>query len=258
MRTPIQITFSVWRALFLREALFRLFGDRGAWFWLLLEPMIQIIVLMFIFAAVRLHQVGGVGSSIWIMVGMLAFLMFRRTGTQAMNAIASNRALFSYRQVKPVDTVIVRTLVEGFLMCLVVFLLMSGAALVGLDVLPSDPLEVMTAFFGLWLLGVGYGLILSVAKELVVELGNIANLLLTPLYFISGVIIPLQSIPEPYRHWLAFNPILHGVEGARLGFSPFYRVPQALDVGYLYAFASVLIFLGLLLHLHFAQELAAE
>jgi len=47
-RSPWSITWSVWRAMFLREALYRLFHRRAAWRVLLLDPIGHIAFLMFI------------------------------------------------------------------------------------------------------------------------------------------------------------------------------------------------------------------
>lgn len=41
-RNPLTVTFAVWNALLLREALSRLFGRRAAWFWLLFEPIFHV------------------------------------------------------------------------------------------------------------------------------------------------------------------------------------------------------------------------
>jgi len=35
----LRVTFSVWKAMFLREAVARLSAGRAAWLWLLLEPV---------------------------------------------------------------------------------------------------------------------------------------------------------------------------------------------------------------------------
>src|SRR5690606_32810520 len=99
--------------------------------------------------------------------------MFRRTGMQSMNALGANGALFAYRQVKPVDTVLVRSALEGFLLVIIATLILGAAAILGYPVMPADPLKVITAFFGLWLFGLGFGLLASVANQLIEELGNV-------------------------------------------------------------------------------------
>lgn len=257
-RTSAHIALSVWKALILREAIYRLFGSRAAWVWLLLEPVVHVVFLMFIFTVVRLRVVGGIETPLWLMVGLLAFFMFKRTGTQAMQAVVSNQALFAYRQVKPVDTVLSRAALEGFLMVLVAMLLFSGAGLFGLDVIPADPLAVLQAFLGMWLVGLGFGLMGSVATVMLPELGKVIVLAMTPLYFLSGVIFPIIRVPLPYREWLMLNPLAHGLEAARLGFAPYYQAVPELSMAYLYGFALVSVFLGLALHTRYAVRLATR
>ncbi|MGE8454683.1 MAG: ABC transporter permease, partial [Pseudomonadales bacterium] len=181
MRSSLLITFSVWRAIFLRESLDRLFGERAAWFWLLIEPILHIGFLGWIWTVVRVHTMGGIDVLIWLMVGLLAFFLFRRTAIQVMYAIDCNRPLFAYRQVKPFDPAIVRGALEAFLMTLVSITILLVANLLGHDAIPADPLLVVVAVFGLWLLGLGYGLVASVLMELVPELEHILNILMLPL-----------------------------------------------------------------------------
>ncbi len=257
-RTPTAVTLSVWKALFIREALSRLFAGRAAWFWMLTEPVFHVAYLMFIFTVVRVRTVGGIDYAIWLMVGLLAFFMFRDTGTQVMNAIGANQALFAYRQVKPVDTVLVRGGLEGMLMIVVTFILLTGAAMLGHSVVPADPLAAFEAFFGLWLLGMGYGLVTSVLSKLVPELGWIIRLLMIPMYIISGVMFPLSAVPQNYRYWLLLNPVAHGLEAARLGFVTNYHATPELSISYMFGFALVINFLGLLLHRRYAARLASE
>lgn len=257
-RTPAQVVASVYRALFLREALTRISSSRAAWFWLLAEPVFHVTYMLVIFTVIRVHTVGGIDTVVWLIVGMLAFFMFRRTGTQVTKAISANQALFTYRQVKPVDTVLVRGGLEGFLMTLVAGILLTGAALFGHSVVPADLLAVLEAFLGLWLVGMGFGLVASVAGELVPELGRVIDFAMMPLYLISGVILPLSTVPQPYREWLMLNPVAHGLEAARLGFAPYYHAVPELSIAYLYGFALVIVFLGLALHRRFALRLVTQ
>jgi capsular polysaccharide transport system permease protein len=252
------ITLSVWKALFLRETLSRLFSGRASWFWLLAEPVFHIIYLVLVFTVIRVRTVGGIDTTVWLITGMLAFFMFRRTGIQVMNAISANQALFTYRQVKPVDTLLVRGGLEGLLMILIVSILLGAAALFGHSVVPADPLAVLEAFFGLWLVGMGFGLVTSVASELVPELGRVINFVMMPMFILSGVIFPLSALPQPYRDWLLLNPVAHGLEAVRLGFAPHYHAVPELSIAYIYGFALVSIFLGLALHRRFALRLVTQ
>lgn len=257
-RSALQVTFSVWQALFLREALTRVASGRAAWFWLLAEPVFHVSYVVLIFTAIRVRHIGGMDAAVWIMVGMLAFFSFRRTGTQVGNAISANQALFTYRQVKPVDAALVRAGLEGFLMVLVALVLLAGMVLLEHDTLPGDPLSVLGAFAALWALGLGFGLVTSVLSQLVPEFERVLGFVMMPLYMVSGVVFPLVSVPAPYREWLMLNPVAHGVEAVRAGFSPYYHSVPELSLSYLYACALVLVFLGLALQRRFALRLQTQ
>jgi capsular polysaccharide transport system permease protein len=258
VRSPLSITLSVWRAIFLREALDRLFRERGAWLWLVVEPMMHISFFAFGYAAIRAHAVGGMDITIWLMVGLLSFFLYRRTAIQVLYGMDCNRPLFAYRQVKPFDAAIVRAGLEAFLMILISIAILTLATLLGHSTLPNDPLMVLSAAAGLWLFAVGYGLVASVLMELVRELEHVLNILMLPLYIISGTILPLSSVPLPYRDWLMINPIAHGLEVVRMGFVPYYHVVPGTSLGYLYAWALTSICLGLLLYRRFAVRLMMQ
>ena len=254
-RSSLEISRSVLGALFLRESLGRLSSGRAAWLWLLAEPVLHISYMLFIFTVIRVRSVGGIDSLLWLMLGMLGFFLFRRTGTQVSNAVSANKALFTYRQVLPIDTLLVRAFLEGFLMIFVAGILLAGAALLGHSVLPADPLAALEAFAGLWLLGLGFGLVACVASELVPELGRVINFLMMPIYLLSGVVFPLSAVPKPYREWLMLNPLAHGLEAARLAFAPHYHAVEGLSISYMFGCALALIFLGLALQRRFATRL---
>lgn len=251
------ITGSVWKALFLREALVRLFSKRAGAVWLLAEPLANIVILMFIFSVIRVRHMGGIDAAVWIMVGMLGFFMFRRTGMITMRAVTMNRPLFTYRQVKPIDAVLVRGAVEGLIMLFVMLILLAGAGLLGVEVMPGDSLLALGQLVVLWCLGMGFGLVTSVSIELIPELGEVMNLIMMPLYFLSGVIFPISVVPVPYRDWMLWNPIAHAVEGVRLGFAPHYHPVNGLNLWYPAGAALVLVVVGVALHRRFAGRLIA-
>ncbi len=247
MASPLQNTLSTWHALFLRETLERLFSVRMGWLWLLAEPAIHIIFISVMLSVIRQRQMGGMDVIAWVIIGLLAFFLFRRTATQTMHSIDCNRAFFAFRQVRPFDTVFVRALVELYVMIFVSLLIIGGAAFIGRDFFPHEPLLIMGAALGLWSIGLGYGMVTSVIMRLVPETKYLLAVLVRPLYFISGVIFPTITIPQPYRDYILYNPLLHGVEAMRLGFFPHYNVAEP-DLGYLYVWSLCLVTLGLVLY----------
>lgn len=255
--TTLKTALNVWKALLLREGVRRFFGSRAAWFWLIANPVIQIAFMSGIFTFIRQRQVGGMDVVIWLVLGVVVFNLFRRCTTQGMNAISSNKGLLAFPQVKPVDAVFMRVFLELFILTIVMVVISVGLLLFNKYLIPENFLQIAAAFLGMWLMGVGVALIASAFVELVDEVTQLISFLMMPLYLISGVIIPLAQIPQPYRDYLLLNPLTHGVEAARAGFSSTYHAFPELDIGYLYIVALVTLFLGLLLQQHFNQKLSA-
>jgi len=255
IRNPLSVSFAVWRAIFLREALDRLFDMRFAWFWLLAEPVLHMGFIAFIFSVIRMRTVGNADVVVWIIVGMLAFFLFRRTAVQVTHAVDSNRPLFTYRQVKPFDPAIARAVLEAFVMAIISLLILGFVSLLGHETFPADALLVMEAVIGIWLFGVGYGLIASVLMALVSEMEHVLKILMMPLYMVSGVILPMVNIPLPFREILMINPIAHGLELVRMGFFPYYHTVPGLSLSYLYGWGITSVFLGLAMYRRFAMQL---
>lgn len=257
-RGSLQIMLSVWKALFLREATFRLFGTRAAWAWLLIEPLTHFAFLTFLFAVIRQRAIGGIDIVPWLIIGLFGFFTFRRTASQMGGALDSNRALFTYRQVLPFDAIIVRGFLEGMIMLVALAVVTIALSLWGLNVMPADPLYLIAALVGLWLFGAGLGLVIAILGELADEARQILSMVMMPLYFISGVIFPIMIIPAQYRSFILVNPIVHGLEAARIGFAPFYHAPPEISLAYLYTWVLCTFVVGLVLYRRFSKLIVAQ
>lgn len=258
LRSPLQVAAGVWHALLMREALRRFFAFRGAWAWLLVEPLFHAAYLTLIYTVVRVKTVGGIDTVVWLLSGLMGFFLFRRTFEQVCLALRANRPLFSYRQVKPFDTFFVRALLEGVVMAVITFSIFFAATLFEHVFFPDAPLTVLLAFLSAWLMGFGWGLIMAIAEGLVSELGTLIDLLTRPLYLISGVVFPLSSLPPQIRDWLMLNPLAHVLENIRLGFASHYHAVPETDLTYTFLAALVLVFMGLLMVRRFEWKVIAK
>ena len=258
-RTPWMITRAVWHAMFLREALSRTTGDRLAWFWMLAEPAAMIAVMAAIRGlAMGEQHVSGADFIPWTVTGMLGFFLFRENMMRSIGAIGANKGLFTYRQVKPIDAVLVRCFVEGTLKSFILLLFIIAGLLLQIDLIPSDPLRAIICWLSLWTLGIGFGLCLSALSTLISEIGRIVQIISLPLLIISGAVMPLQVVPFELQHYLLLNPIVHGVESLRLAFFSGYHSLDGISLTYLWFWSLSLVLIGLILHIRFEQRLKAE
>ncbi|NGO89839.1 MAG: ABC transporter permease [Halomonas sp.] len=258
-RTPWQVTRSVWYAMFVREALSRTMGDRMGWFWMIFEPVAFVGIMVAMRSFIRGGRLVVNAEFIpWLIAGLMGFMLVREGMLRGMGAIEGNQALFAYRQVQPIDPVLVRNFLEGALRSLVFLIFIGGGLMLGLDMYPDNALRVMAAWLSLWSLGLGLGLVTSVAATLVPEIGKVIRMLSLPLMILSGVIIPLNSLPHWLLEYLMLNPIPHGLETLRLGFFEKYQVVHGTSMLYFWLFTLTLISMGLLMHLRFVDRLKAK
>jgi capsular polysaccharide transport system permease protein len=258
VRSPFALTVDVWRALFLREALYRVSQDRMAWAWLLLEPIAHVALLIWAFTSFRHLVIAGADTAVFVTLGVLGFFVPRNILLRSVDAISQNAPLFAYRQVKPVDTVLVRAALEVALELCIFLVIFAGLALLGHEVVPADPLRAAEALGVLWLLGGGLGLTASAAGKMIPETSRVMRVLVNPVYFLSAVFYPIMALPPVAREALLFNPFVHGIEALRAGFMPTYRVPPDIELAYPLAAALALIFLGLAMHVRFRAKLIEQ
>ncbi|SEM44126.1 capsular polysaccharide transport system permease protein [Halomonas caseinilytica] len=245
--------------MFLREAISRTMTDRMGWFWMIAEPAAFTLIMVSIRGFIRGDRlIVGAEFIPWMIVGLMGFFLIREGLMRGLGAVEANQALFAYRQVQPVDSVLVRNFLEVMLRTLIFLLFIVGALMLGTDLMPDHALYAMWDWFSLWCLGLGLGLIVSVAGTLVPEIGKIVRMLSMPLLILSGVIFPLHQLPHWLLEYVMLNPIVHGLEMLRASFFEGYHVVHGTSMTYFWAWTLSTLALGLLMHMRFRDRLKAR
>ncbi len=200
------------QALVLREIRTRFGHYRLGYPWALAEPVAHVAVLSIIFGLRSPTVAGNVDFPLFLATGIIPYLLFHRMVMRGMSTVEGNRALFSYRQVKPIDTLIARAILEVVIYGAVFVVFMTGAAWLGFDVAVHDPLPVLMVFLLLALLGLGLGSLACVAATMFTDTTQVVPIVLRPLYFISGIFFSVERLPAEYRDYLLWNPVLHALE----------------------------------------------
>ncbi|TGV05381.1 sugar ABC transporter permease, partial [Alcaligenaceae bacterium 429] len=115
-RSAFAITKAVIFALVLREMQTRFGSRRMGAFWLMFEPIASIAVMMVIFTVIRARQVPGMDFPIFLLTGIVPFMLMRNIALKLMDSVEANRALFAYRNITIFDTYIARVMVECAIM----------------------------------------------------------------------------------------------------------------------------------------------
>ena len=241
-----QIQWRVIKALVYREIRRRVGDLQGGFFAVLIEPMGQVLVWAILRYVITMSPiVNNLNIILFLVAGVIPFSIYSRIATYGLATMEANKALLFYRRVKPIDTILARSVEElGIYSCSAVLLFSAIWLYLGQVVLQNLP-QLVIAFLLVTLLGVATGLLTLVGSFYFLNLKQIMPWVNRILYFTSGVIIAPVALPQFVREILVYNPILQCIELARLGLSSDYQVPDGIDLYYPTGFALVYLSLSL-------------
>ena len=213
--------------------------------WVLLEPAAQTVLLSAFWYMLRREQIGGVNIMLFVAVGAIPYSIIQRSLGGIPRALKANEAFYNYQQVKPIDSVIARFILEWLL-------LMAGGAMtlfllawyMELVISFDRLLELAGMLLLASALGFGAALMLATYGMLYDAVNRVAAVVSRALMFVSAVFYSVAELPTAARQAIAWNPAAQIVEYARhyaLGTHLFREA----DLRYAMASALVAVFLGL-------------
>ena len=252
-RKSFSVFASVVKALFLREIEMRISVGRSGLLWIFLEPFLQTLILISIRVAVFEKQ-GGSGHAanfdyaVFMASGFIAFNMFRHILTSSVGAFNANRGLFSYKQVKPIDTIIARTLLQVFLSAIILLVFLAiGVFFHFENAIPKNILMVALGYIWLTVFSFAIGLLAAIGNTFFVSIGKFIGVISFGLLIFSAVFYPLISVPPAAREWLLYNPLVHFMEMIH-GFWIDELDDRFVDYRYMALWTIVPLFIGLWLY----------
>jgi len=245
MTRAIKIQARVVGALLLREARVRHGRTQFGYLWAIVEPVFHVVILSALFSTFARQAPFGDSMGLFFATGVLPFHLYRNTAQYLGAAFEANKPLFNYPVIQQLDAVFARFLLELATWFIVVLIVMSFVIGVLDAPKPNDLAGILHAMAFVALFGFGLGLLNAVIRRKYNAWGVMFNVATSPLLFLSAVFYTLESIPSEFRGYLAWNPLVHGVEGFRTGYYLNYR-SSALDLNYLMWCGLVCLCLGLL------------
>ncbi len=225
-QSPWQIQKAVVFALIVRELNARFGRFRLGYAWAILEPLALITILSCIRLAIGRSDLAGLPYPVFFASGIMPFLLFQHIVQTCLMSVEANQSLFNYQRVKPSDTVVSRVIIETVITLASGALIFTSMYLAGLVFTWNNTLEFLAAASLCVLFASGLGLGLSVIGPLWQESKKIVPVIIRPFFFISGIFFAAGDIPEPYRSYLLWNPLLHVTELIRSSMFAEYQEPQ--------------------------------
>ena len=233
-------------ALLLRETKTRFGMNQLGYLWALLEPLLWIGTFAGFYYFFGRLTPPGMSLVAFLTTGVVPFSLFRDTASRAMSAIEANKGLLFYPQVRPLDLVAARTVLEIFTHVVVMIVLLGAVALwEGMPHINS----LLETILGLGLasgLGASLGLVLCGLSVFSPTVERLFPTVLRLFFWFSALFHPVEAVPRSMRDILLLNPVVHAIELTRDGWFPGYGA-RHIDPYYPLIVIMVLSFLGLTL-----------
>jgi capsular polysaccharide transport system permease protein len=231
-------------ALVLRETRTRFGTHQLGYIWALTEPVILIATFAIMYMVVGRLAPLGLGIVPFLTTGFVPFLLFRESANRSLSAIGANRGLLFYPQVRPLDLVISRIILEFATQVVVFVLIMAAICLYDWKAPNVDPLKLLGGFLLSFGLGASLGLTTCSLSVFSPTVERLVGPLLRPLFWVSGLFYAPSMLPRSVLRAQLYNPLVYAVELVRAGWFEQYH-PADIDITYPLAWIGVLLLIGL-------------
>lgn len=242
----LRVQIRVIQALTSRELMTRFGRQNIGFLWIMVEPLMFAGLVGVVWSYLRGPEAYGLSILAFIVTGYIPLTFLRHSFGRSASIFVANSALLYHRQVKVLDFISVRVLIEaiGAMMAF----LFAAIVLIFFDVFPIPShvgsLVAGWAIYAFFVLSVCTVLApLSELSEVVEKLVPISVYISIPF---SGVFNLASWMPPNIREALMWSPMVSGMELMRYGvfgdvITPYYDVGKALSV------STVCLLVGLIL-----------
>lgn len=205
-------------ALLMREVITRFGRHNIGVLWVFIEPMIFTLGVAGLWTAAGFQHGSSIPIVAFAITGYSSVLLWRNCASQSVGAISANLGLLYHRNVRVIDVLLVRSILE-VAGASASFGLLSGVFIsIGWMAPPVDALLVVFGWFMLAWFGTALALLIGAGaaySHVVDKLWTPAAYLLFPL---SGAAYMVEWLPTSMQDILLALPMVHGVEMLRQGY----------------------------------------
>jgi capsular polysaccharide transport system permease protein len=238
--TQLQVVY----ALLLRETKTRFGVSHLGYIWALVPTAAWILMFAGLYQIIGRLAPEGMSMMAFLTTGIVTFSAFRETATRCMSAVEANKGLLFYPQVRPLDLVIARAVLEA-----ATHVVLLALFLVGLGLYEGFPRidSLLWTLFGLGLataLGASLGLLCCGLYVYSATVERVFGTVMRVVFWSSALFHPIATMPKIGRDILLLNPVAHTIEIVREGWFPGYDA-RYVDIWYPVGCIFVFSFFGL-------------
>lgn len=233
-------------ALMLRELTTRFGRENIGFLWIMVEPLLFAVLVGLLWRAMKGPLEYGVDIIAFVVSGYIPLVFFRSSVSRAVNSFTANGSLMYHRQIKVLDILLVRFLIEmiGHMMAYLFIALALGAF--GLFPWPHDVGFILLGWLYYSLFTLAVTLVIAPLSEMSEVLEKIIPVTTYMMVPFSGAFYLVGSLYAEAAAVVLWSPPVHGMEMMRYGlFGP--SIDPQYDFLYPLIFILPCMALGLLL-----------
>jgi ABC-type polysaccharide/polyol phosphate export systems, permease component len=186
--------------------------------------------------------------------GLLPFLAYLNLSNRLAGTLRANKQLLFYPRVSFADALIARFVLNGLTeLVIAVLAVRLICTVLSAEVLVRWP-ELALGVAMVLALAAGIGVLNCFLLSVLPVWERAWSVLNKPLFFLSCVVFIYDQIPEPYRDWLWWNPLVHVVGQVRAGLYATYPAAYV-SPGYVFGLSGVALMLGLVFLLRYHRDI---
>lgn len=228
-RSDLSTWLRLIRAIMQRELRSRYTGDKVGYAWSLLIPLMWILLIWAFFQMFRRPVPIDTDAGSFIFTGVIPYVSFRFTLSAVMRSKLTYHNLFIMPRVSPEIVCFSVALLEVANAFFIYGIVLTGNWVFYGPLEISQPSMIIFGLFLACLLGstLAY-MVVSLIPNVRFAL-RAMQIVVRPIFYLSGVFYIVAELPNNLQEWLWFNPLIHAVEIVRTGaFGDFgSRVTQA-------------------------------
>jgi homopolymeric O-antigen transport system permease protein len=238
------------RQLVKREVLGRYRGSMLGVGWSLVHPIVMLAVYTFVFSFVfKTRWEGGVGDdklefAIVLFCGMIVFNIFAESFNRSPTLILAQPS-FVKKMVFPLEVLPVVTMLSALFHAAISFVVLLALMVAVKGLPPATVLFAPIVLIPYLLFCLGVAWFVSALGVYFRDIGQVAQVVVTALMFLSPLFYPVSALPEPLRPLFLLNPIAYPIEETR-AVVLFGRLPDMRALALYAAFGLAAMWLGLL------------
>lgn len=231
-------------ALLLREVHTRYGRENLGFLWFTAEPLLFCLLVVALWVGLHGRYDHGVPIVEFVLTGYLPLTLWSHVTGRAIHCLRANAALLYHRQVKMVDLLLARVLLEVYGSMIAYLVAAFVFWTLGLYELPRNWGLFYTGWLYFILLATGLGLVVGTLSEMSEWVEKILGPVMFVMLPVSGAFFMVDWLPAEMRSAVAWIPTVHAYELLRGG--QFGKVVHAhYDLTYLTAVCAILIATGL-------------